>query len=200
MVSHEYGTQTLRPHHHCIIFGWQPNNQKLLKYSKSGHALFTSPDLNKLWTNGFHSIGEANEKTAYYIASYALKGKKHNLLTPSGEYIDVCDTFDCSKLPAIGLNYFKKYHKQLLANGEILPRYYQKKLADLYPELLEEYENKKLERIKNRGSQERLAKYVINEKTKSMADGEFRTQSEDNTVRDYKNYLKSEVKMLKEHI
>jgi len=130
MASHEYGSRTFRPHHHAIIFGYNPKNQEFLKYSKSGEPLFTSPEMAKLWPHGSHSIGSATEKSASYIAQYALKGKKHEITLPDGEIINVSDSFDCSKRPGIGLNYLKKNYKQLVASKEPLPRYYIKKLAD----------------------------------------------------------------------
>lgn len=134
IVSHEYGSQTFRPHHHAIIFGHNFKNQKFLKSTKSGEKIFTSPDLDNLWSNGYSSIGTANEKTAYYIASYALKGKKHEILLPCGEYAKVSDTMDSSKRPGIGLLYLEKNYKQLINSGTPLPRYYTKKLKS-YPDL-----------------------------------------------------------------
>ena len=102
MVSHEYGTQKFRPHHHAIIFGYNPKDQKFNRTTPKGEKLFTSPELEKLWKHGFHSIGTANEKTAYYIASYSLKGKKHSYTdNNSGEIIEVNDCMDCSKRPAL---------------------------------------------------------------------------------------------------
>ncbi len=197
MVSHEYGTQTYRPHHHAIIFGWSPPKQELVKYSKSGHPLFKSDDLSKLWTQGYHSIGEANEKTAYYIASYALKGKQHEFTDSDGEYHSVSDTFDCSKRPGIGLNYFLQNYKQLLDSKSILPRYYQKKLEEYYPDLFEEYQNEKMFMIQDRGAQERLAKFTISAMNKNINSGEYRSAPNDSLDYYYKRYLKKEVQTLK---
>lgn len=215
MVSHEYGTKTLRPHHHAIIFGYNPDNQKLERYAPSGNPLFTSPNIEKLWDKGFHSIGEANEKTAYYIASYALKGKKHVHTDSTGEIHTLTDTFDCSKRPAIGLEYFIKNMKQLIDSKSILPRYYQKQLLNMsegkYPNylekkynqyflkkicgqaesLIEKYEQQKQTCLKNRGTYDRLAKF-----TYSMAEtqrgSEYRDSTDFKVDRDYRNYLKAE--------
>lgn len=165
MVSHEYGSQTFRPHHHAIIFGWNPNLQKLHKYSpKSGEPLFRSPELETLWTHGFSSIGSANERSAYYIASYSLKGKKHTLTDPkTGELITISDCMDASKRPAIGYNYFKKNIKQLIDSDQILPRYYLKRLLIENPTLHQQYENDRSLNLKTRSSQELLSKYIISQ-------------------------------------
>jgi len=176
MVSHEYGSKFFRPHHHVIIFGWNPKNQKFLKTTPRGEKLFTSPDVEQLWSRGFHSIGTATERSAYYIASYALKGKKHDIILPTGESVSVSDDFDSSKRPAIGLEFFMQNMKQLATCGEPMPRYYLKKLKDLNPSLHEHYENNLSTQLKTRSSQELLAKYIIDQQKQS--DSQFRSTPE----------------------
>lgn len=118
MVSYEYGGKTGRPHCHAIIFGYEPENQTYLRDTPSGYPLFTSPVISKLWKHGYHSIADANAKTAYYIASYALKGS-------GGESDDdKNDCMDVSKAPAIGLNYFLNNYKQIFLTLKHIPRYY----------------------------------------------------------------------------
>nr|WAE43594.1 MAG: replication initiator protein [Microviridae sp.] len=174
MVSHEYGSTTFRPHHHAIIFGYDPKNQKPLKTTSRGSQIFRSDELEKLWTLGFSSIGVANEKTAYYIASYALKGKTHTFCDPnSGTDIVVNDCMDASKRPAIGYEYFNRNQDQLVNSGEILPRYYIKKLQLNNPTLHEHYENERCVNFKSRSSHELLAKYTI-DLQKTNNNSEFR--------------------------
>lgn len=193
MVSGEYGSQTNRPHFHAIIFGYNPANQKFFKNSKSGEALFTSEEITNLWPYGTHSIGLANEKTAYYIASYSLKASKH-IITDSttGEISIVSDYMDCSKRPAIGYEYFAKNYEQLIVSKTILPRYYLKKLLELNPTLHEHYENERSLKLKSRGTYEILAKYSIDQQ-KIQNDSEFRsTPDNSKTVTATKRYLKQE--------
>lgn len=174
MVSHEYGSKTFRPHHHAIIFGYNPEKQTFLKTTAKGEKLFTSPDITKLWQHGFHSIGQANEKTAYYIASYSLKGKKHTLADPiTGELVPVADCMDVSKRPAIGYNFFTQNYQQMIDSKIILPRYYLKKLQELNPTLHEHYENDRSTTFKTRSSHELYAKYIINNQ-KTQINSEFR--------------------------
>lgn len=175
MVSHEYGSKFFRPHHHAIIFGWNPKNQKLLKTTPSGEKLFTSPELDKLWQHGYHSIGSANERTAYYIASYALKGAKHEICLPNGDIETVTDQFDCSKRPAIGLNYLIQNQTYLANASEPMPRYYIKKLKDLNPLLHEQYENRTNEKLKTRSSHEILAKYTLDQHKQNSSTHEYRS-------------------------
>lgn len=174
MVSYEYGTKTFRPHMHAILFGYNPSKQKFLKYTQKGEALFTSPIISKHWDKGFHSIGTANEKTAYYIASYALKGKKHTITHPTtGEQTDVCDKMDSSRRPGIGLDFLKTHAATLVAQGKPLPRYYQKKLKELFPELYEKYENSQLLNLKTRSAYEKYSKFCIDTQ-KSQINSQFR--------------------------
>lgn len=194
MVSHEYGGRTGRPHHHAIIFGYNPSNQKYLFEAPSGEPLFTSNEIEKLWKHGFHSIGTANEKTAYYIASYSLKSTEHSILDPdSGEYIKVRDSMDVSKRPAIGLNYFNKNYNQLINSGEPIPRYYRKKLETLDVLALQEYEHIQATKLINkaaRSSHETLAKYVITQQKESSSLGTFRAAPEKILERNfYKKHL-----------
>lgn len=174
MVSYEYGTQTYRPHMHAIIFGWSPANQKYLKTTPSGHSLFTSDDVSKLWKHGFHSIGEANEKTAYYIASYALSGRAKTITHPgTGETLVISDSMDTSKRPAIGYNYLFQNAQQLVDSGAPMPRYYVKKLSQFNPTLHERFENER--KFVTRSSYGLYAKFKIGEAEASLTDSEYRS-------------------------
>lgn len=193
MVSYEYGSQTFRPHMHAIIFGYNPNNQKFLKNTKTGYPLFTSPEISKLWDKGFHSVAVANEKTAYYIASYALSGKKKTITHPeTGENVEISDCMDVSKRPAIGYTFFKKHYKNLVATGESLPRYYQKKLEQIDPQLYCQYQDTQASKLKIRDAFQVHAKFVISEAKSSLYNSEYRTDTTDSKINAFKEkYLKN---------
>lgn len=194
LVSHEYGSTSFRPHHHAILFGYNPPNQSFLKVTKKGENLYTSPELESLWTKGFSSIGTANEKTAYYIASYSLKGQKILYTDPaSGEIYTFSDSMASSKRPAIGSDFFQQNQNQLVNSGDILPRYYLKKLKELNPTLHEHYENARMQKLKNRGIHEVLAKYTIDQQKISQDDSELRsTPDNSKIVNATKRFLKQE--------
>lgn len=193
MVSHEYGGKTGRPHHHAIIFGWTPCQQRYLQEAPSGEPLYTSHELETLWPHGYHSIGTANEKTAYYIASYSLKSSSHDVLCPdTGEYLRVTDSMDSSKRPAIGRNYFFKNVNQLIDSNTQLPRYYIKLLDDHYPDLAEKYENRNmLQNNKPKSAHQKLAKYIITDQ-QTNTNSEYRTAPDTRSENLYYiNHLKS---------
>lgn len=194
MVSHEYGTLSFRPHHHVLIFGYSPSNYEFLRTTKKGSSLFTSEEISELWKHGFHSIGDANAKTAYYIAAYALKGKTHELIDPvTGEFVSVSDSFDCSKRPGIGLEFLKKNALNLINAKKILPRYYLKKLADFAPDLLELYENEQLMNLKLRGSHQIYAKFKISQARRILCDQEFRSAPISDQEKAFESYLKHDL-------
>lgn len=193
MVSHEYGGKTGRPHHHVIVFGWNPNNQNFLMKAPSGEPLFTSPDLEKLWPHGYHSIGTANEKTAYYIASYALKSAKHDIVHPdTNEIITVSDSMDASKRPAIGYNFLMKNYQQMIDSEQPMPRYYQKVLERELPEKFQEYQDIHAgKQHQQRSTHEKLAKFVITEQQKNEADNNYRNYSQNKKeMLQYKHHLR----------
>lgn len=76
----EYGSQTLRPHYHLLLFGdlLRPDVRFLDDRSprglgKSGLPLYTSKTLEKLWKKGFCPFGAITFESAAYVARYTLK-------------------------------------------------------------------------------------------------------------------------------
>lgn len=145
LVSHEFGSQNGRLHHHAIIFNYNPQNQKLHSVTKKGSRLYTSQEISDLWTLGYHSIGEANAKTAYYIASYSVKKQTKEITDSNGEITDLIDTMDASSRPAIGYRYLIKNFKQLCYSNEKIPRYYKKKLSEIIEIIQIEQKNRQRE-------------------------------------------------------
>lgn len=213
IVSHEYGTEEFRPHHHCIIFGWEPGNQKLFSKNK-GNPLYTSDDISRLWKQGFHSIGQANEKTAYYIASYALKKNTCEIPMADGELITVSDSMDSSKTPAIGVEHFAKNMETIVNMEQVFPRYYKKLLEGGFPksylktlppweiEDLEKRSAKTLEKLENRKKianqsvQSRLDRLKIDQNKKTKTSKKFRGQQKDDEFRFKKELLKDELHLI----
>ncbi len=199
IASHEYGSKTGRPHHHVLIFGYEPKKYELIRKSKKGNSLYISDEIAQLWTHGHHSIGEANSKTAYYIASYGLKQRNHTILLPDGEIITAKDSMTASKRPAIGKVYFEKHYKTILQQDTPLPSYYRKLLERIDPDAFEDFQNKQTALHLSRGVQNRLAKYKITTQKRHLGnDTELRHERDTNNLQDYENYLKKEIKLFKE--
>lgn len=190
LASHEFGGKTFRPHHHLIIFGWSPASQKFLKNTPAGYPIFRSTHLEKQWEHGFSSVAEANAKTAYYVASYSLKGKKHTYTKSDGEIITVKDSMTCSH--GIGLNYAQKNLQQLIDSNDHLPRYYKKKLLEQNPLLHEQYDERESARNpRTKSSHEKLAKYIISEQKKQNQNSTYREDTTNQTASSHnKKHLK----------
>lgn len=222
LVSHEYGGKTGRPHHHAIIFGYDPQDQYHFTNSPSGEKLYRSNELEKLWTNGISSIGTANEKTAYYIASYALKSNTINSVHPTThEIIELKDSMDTSKRPAIGKNYLMQNYQQLFGQNTMLPRYYikliEKQLEPDLPqekrfisintadELLNKYETHQQSNIRIKTPQQKYAKHIIttqkqDSKEKALRDdiNQTRLQHTTDQLKFNRNQAETHFKNLKE--
>lgn len=66
----EYGTKSLRPHYHIILFGWFPDDCIFYKNSDSGYPLYNSKILAELWDYGYSTVQRATSETAGYMALY----------------------------------------------------------------------------------------------------------------------------------
>lgn len=125
----EYGTQTLRPHFHALLFGVDFPDK--IQHTTQGNIInYTSEILSKLWPMGYHYIGDLHYGTARYVAKYSLKaldqlGLDYDELGIKPEYLMMSN--------GIGKNYAKKYSKELGVNDNIIvnghknpvPRYYE---------------------------------------------------------------------------
>ncbi|UPW41049.1 replication initiator protein [Sigmofec virus UA08Rod_5667] len=79
----EYGTYSLRPHYHLILFGLHLND--LVTYSKSplGFQYFNSESLSRCWidgqtgeSRGYVVVGDVSWDSCAYVARYLLKKQK----------------------------------------------------------------------------------------------------------------------------
>lgn len=69
----EYGPKNKRPHYHCIIFGYIPNDLVFYKKDEKGNYLYKSKELQKIWGHGFVTIGYTTAESCGYCARYTLK-------------------------------------------------------------------------------------------------------------------------------
>jgi hypothetical protein len=81
-----------------------------------------------------------------------------------------------SKRPAIGLEFFHKNAKQLVDSGHHMPRYYQKKLEQYYPDLFDEYQERVMTNLKTIGDEEAYAKLVIDTAKMEQTSNELRQE------------------------
>lgn len=72
LMCGEYGDKGDRPHYHCLLFGHDFREDRIL-WRDTKYPLYRSPTLDQVWSNGYASIGAVNERTAQYVAGYITK-------------------------------------------------------------------------------------------------------------------------------
>jgi hypothetical protein len=123
----EYGTLNGRPHYHAIIFGYDFPDRKFLRMDESS-AIYSSEELDKLWSKGMTSVGDVSLQSCGYVARYSMKkvnqGKTDEFLL-------------MSRMPGIGYNWFMENKDRIYLSDHVygafgkshkakVPRYFDK--------------------------------------------------------------------------
>lgn len=141
----EYGDRTLRPHYHMIIFGLDFTDQVPWRKSGSGHVLYRSESLERLWPFGHSEVGTVTPQSCGYVARYCLKkvngpraADHYTRLNPlTGELHQVRPEFVVmSQRPGIGADWYDQFSCDVFPSDFVIiegqkraiPRYYTKKL------------------------------------------------------------------------
>ena len=69
----EYGSNTMRPHYHVILFNWFPDDAKFYKHDSRGYDFYTSELVSSIWPYGFHLVSHVSWETCAYTARYVTK-------------------------------------------------------------------------------------------------------------------------------
>ncbi|QXP08592.1 MAG: replication initiator protein [Arizlama microvirus] len=155
----EYGENFDRPHYHALLFGLHFSDRVPANGLCSKDVVYRSESLEKLWPFGFSSIGEVNFATARYCATYCVKKVTGPLAedhykrvdTRTGEIVSVVPEFAHMSLrPGIGFNWLEQYWRDLYLRGydaviingrkTRIPRYFDKKMDDIRPLLMDDVE------------------------------------------------------------
>lgn len=122
----EYGETLFRPHYHLIIFGHDFPDRYPWRKSPTGHPLYRSDSLEKLWPFGHSEIGTVTPQSAGYVARYCTKkvygdderarahymrGYALNPETGEERIWEVRREFIVmSRRPGIGMHWFQEFH------------------------------------------------------------------------------------------
>lgn len=135
----EYGELNGRQHYHANMFGIDFADKKYYRETPAGYALYKSATLDKIWGQGYATIGELTWESAAYTARYLLKkaGEKQKdveILNPdTGEIIIRKREYaKMSRNPGIGKTWLKQYYSDAYPHGSVIvnghetlpPRYY----------------------------------------------------------------------------
>lgn len=137
-IGGEYGPEKGRPHYHIILIGWEPEDIKFWKYSKTGYEMYRSKLIEKTWNKGFCTIEPLTAETVSYATRYTNKksGKaKTNKGIPEFQ----------QQSQGIGLNYWIQNKDEIINDTGIwikkqdkaklvkIPRYFRKKWQEENP-------------------------------------------------------------------
>lgn len=149
----EYGTKNKRPHHHAIIYGWEPTD-KILISKENEIPLYTSPELEKIWGKGKIAWGELTFDSAAYVARYCVekingnRAEKHyNGRMP--EYSTM------SRRPGIASDWYKKYKNDILNHDTAIINGHETKPPKYYDKILQREDLDKYISVKERRDIER---------------------------------------------
>lgn len=172
----EYGDQTLRPHYHALIFGYDFPDKKPWRKSANDYMLYRSAELETLWKYGNAEIGTVTLQSAGYCARYCIK-KVYGDLAPSHYGEREPEFGHMSLKPGIGATFFDKFQSDIypsdfcVADGRItsIPKYYDKLYKGSLDEIKETRELKASKHAAN-NVHERLAvrEEVLNAKLKFL--------------------------------
>lgn len=150
----EYGSKTLRPHYHAIVFGLDLDDLKPLKQSGTGNQLFESELLNKAWKKGFINVAPATYETMSYTARYIMKKRKGKDSAEYDQFNIVPEYVNMSRMPGIGFQYYQDNKEKIYKNDEIIlvngktvkpPKYFDKLLEQEDEEKYRQIIDKRME-------------------------------------------------------
>lgn len=146
----EYGDKTKRPHYHALIFNYDfSRDRKPHSRNRDGQYLYTSAELESVWTHGHALIGSLTFESAAYVARYCLKkvtgkaaAEAYERLDPStGEIFNIePEFFGMSLKPGIGYGWLEKYKTDVYPHDEVIVRGHKTRPPRYYDELLSEME------------------------------------------------------------
>lgn len=115
----EYGSETLRPHYHQILFSdFEIPDLKFYGFSNNGDPLYESQILDSIWKKGKVWIGEATWESIAYVARYVNK----KLYGAEAEYYKIFNIvpefLTCSLKPAIGRMYYEDHKEELFSRSQ----------------------------------------------------------------------------------
>lgn len=129
----EYGSNTLRPHYHMIIYGLVLTDLEPLS-----RGLSRSPWLDQVWGLGTIAVGAVTPESIAYCCRYTMKKA---LGRPRQWYLDrgmIPEYVRMSRNPGIGADFFRRYRDDVYNTDSCwLPSGFRAKVPRYYDKLLE---------------------------------------------------------------
>lgn len=114
----EYGSKTLRPHYHILLYGLGKKDIKDLEYQYTSNKndYYGSDTIEKIWKKGFVNITTFSEYTAMYVSRYCTK--KQGNYNYSLNYGFVPEFNTMSRRPGIANQYYIDNKDNIYKNDE----------------------------------------------------------------------------------
>lgn len=187
----EYGSKTIRPHYHIIVYGLPLDITRFKKIgmNEMNQPLWTSTELERLWGKGNVTIGQITWESVAYVARYTLKkanGKDKNWYAAQGlmpEFISMSQ--------GIGKRYFEE-NKMIIYESDSVPVRNKKngclvKPPRAFDRMLREENQRIYEEIKQRRLSTGEASQKLKLNNTSLSAEEYRKQSEFITKSNFKD-------------
>jgi len=126
----EYGSKTLRPHYHAIIFGLKLDDLVVYSHPQKGdlnYMIYTSEFLQNVWSKtvdgirqpiGHVTVGDVTWETCAYVARYVLKKNYGDASAVYSEFNIEPEFVLMSRRPGIGRPYYDD-HPDLMSYDSI---------------------------------------------------------------------------------
>lgn len=179
----EYGTRTLRPHYHVILFNCDFADKSRHYKTDGGHQVYTSELLTRLWGKGNAEFGYAEPGSIAYLCKYVLKKKTRQekkagplIIERDGITYEVAHEFiEGSRNPGIGAymrDHVSLKKGYLTVNGvkQKLPKYYLEYLRINDPDTYDKIQNLKFDFMSQKEPESELRRQQKEEAQKRLTD------------------------------
>lgn len=178
----EYGTKTLRPHYHAILYNCDFKDKKKHYISDGNHQVYTSELLTRLWGKGHAEFGYAEPESIAYVYKYILKKKTRKekkqplVIERDGITYEVAHEFiESSRNPGIGAiaresKSIKKGFLSVNGHKKKIPKYYLEWLKKNDPKTYDHLANLKFDFMDQLPKESYLRKKQKQEAQKKLTD------------------------------
>ena len=168
----EYGTHTLRPHYHAIIYGYWPADARPTTSSAlDGESvqMYDSAELERYWGLGRCTVGTVTQQSCGYVARYTLAKQDSPMDDLLADHGLVRPYIVMSRRPGLGRQYLDDHIDEIYATDELIlssatgglagrPPLYYDKLLDTIDTIL--YSDIKAQRRSNQEIAQRNADLI----------------------------------------
>lgn len=141
----EYGEETMRPHYHLLLFGYDFPDKVRIKGTAKEYPEWTSETLDTTWGYGRTLIGSVSFESAAYVARYVVKkvtgslAASHYRYADGNRWVELEPEFGrMSRRPGIGKGWLEMFGNEVYPNDSVISRGFEAKPPRYFDVLAEE--------------------------------------------------------------